>query len=287
MFCSNCGNQIQEESQFCSSCGAPVAQQSVSETVEQQPVQELTEQQPVPEVVAQQAIVTQPSAAGVLMKSFWGIVKDVFSKNIVKTVGEQAKNTGNEWIVSLVISVLSFAFAFSVNINQIITSIIKDVAGEMISSGIISYLKYPFFSFFGVSLLIGLIVLAVVVLGIRVMATIVTKKCISWVCVLNVVGAATIPLSACYIANMILGIIWAPITAFVSIVALLMTVVLLYVGVQKLEKPVTSPFYPFTIVVAVIVGVAVLISFLLLKEVFMSWIGSALGSELDLLGSYF
>ena len=82
----------------------------------------------------------------------------------------------------------------------------------------------------------AIVVLAVVVLGIRVMATIVTKKNVSWICVLNLVGAATIPLSACYIVNMILGLIWVPITVFVSIVALLMTVILLYVGAQKLEK---------------------------------------------------
>lgn len=285
MFCSNCGNQIQEGGQFCSSCGTPVTQQAVAESVEQQLGQEVIVQQPIPESVALQSVVAQPSAIGVMMKSFWGIVKGVFSKNIVKTVGEQAKNTGNEWIISLIISVLSFAFAFSVNINQTITSIIKEVAGGMISSGIISYLKYPFFSFLGVSLLIGLVVLAVVVLGIRVMATIVTKKNVSWICVLNLVGAATIPLSACYIVNMILGLIWVPITVFVSIVALLMTVILLYVGAQKLEKPVMLPFYPFTIVVTVIVAVAVLVSFLLLKAVFTSWLGSALGSGLDLLGS--
>lgn len=282
MFCSNCGNQVQEGSQFCPNCGTSLVQQSAPapETVAEQaaPTQETVVQQPAP---------TQPSAVMVMMKSFLSIIKGVFSKNIVKIVGEQAKNTGNEWIIGIALSVLTFSLALPVNILQGVTQLIKSVAGGLLSSGVMSYIKFPFFAFFGVSLLIGLVVAGGVVLGLRVMTTIVAKKNVSWICVLNLVSTATIPLSACYIVNMILGLIWAPLPAFVSIVALFMTIVLLYVGAQKLEKPVASPFYPYTIVVAIIVAVAFLLSFLLLKSVFTSWLGSALGSGLDLLGSYF
>lgn len=269
MFCSNCGSQISEGGQFCPTCGQAVAQQVTPEV----PVQQ-AEQQP-----------EQPSVAGEMMKSFFQIVKGVFSKNIVKTVGDQAKNTGNEWIISIVLSILTFAFALPVNIIQGFKGMINGIAGGMIGSGIMGYIKLPFFSFFGVSLVIGIVVLATVVLGLRVMTTIVAKKNVSWICVLNLVGTATIPLSACYLVNMILGLIWIPLPILVSVVALLMTVVLLYVGAQKLEKPAVSPFYPYTIVITIVVIVSVLVSSLLLKAVFTNWIGSTLGSSLDMLDS--
>lgn len=265
MFCSQCGKEIPEGAAFCPGCGtsanpqsAPAAQAAAA---------------PVP---------AQPSAASKIFASFLAVVKGVFSKDIVKTIGTQAKNTDFTWIIGIALSLLSFAFAMPVNILQGISYLIKSAAGE-IGGSVMKYLKFPFFSFFGTSLLVSILTLGAVIGGLWLVAKLVSKKNVSWFCVLNLVATATLPLSACYIVNMLLGLIWMPLTIIVSVTALFMTVVLLYAGMQKLEKPEVSPFFAFTGFVAVAVIVAVLASFLLYKGVFGSWIGNAVGS----LGSLF
>lgn len=291
MFCSNCGKKVEEGAQFCVSCGANLGQKPAPEIVVQQDATEVPVQQVVPEASVQQpvpgVVPQQPSAAEVMLKSLLAIIKGLFSKNIVRTVGEQAKNTGNEWIFGIILSLLSFTMAFSVNVLQGTKQFIKSVAGGLLGDGVMEYIKFPFGPILGMSFLIGIVVVAFVIVGIRVMATLVAKKKVSWICVLNLVGSATIPLSFCYIVNMILGIIWIPLPIIVSIVALPMTIVLLYVGSQKLEKPVVSPFYPFTIIVAIVVTIALLLFFVLFKSILADWMGSILGSGLNMLGSFF
>lgn len=260
MFCSQCGKEIPEGAVFCPGCGVSTDPQAA-------PVAQATAT-PVP---------AQPSAASKIFASFLAVVKGVFSKDIVKTVGSQAKNTDLTWIIGIALAVLSFAFAMPVNILQGISYIIKSAAGEM-GSAVMEYLKFPFFSFFGTSLLVSILTLAAVIGGLWLVAKLVSKKNVSWFCVLNLVATATLPLSACYIVNMLLGLIWMPLTIIVSVTALFMTVVLLYAGMQKLEKPEVSPFFAFTGFVAVAVIVAVVASALLYKGVFSDWIGGLANS---------
>ncbi len=256
MFCYQCGKEIPEGAAFCPGCGTSVNPQSAPTA---------------------QATPVQPSAASKVFTSFFAVVKGVFSNDIVKTVGTQAKNTDFTWIIGIALSLLSFAFAMPVNILQGISYLIKSITGEF-GGSVMKYLKFPFFAFFGTSLLVSLLTLGAVIGGLWLVAKIVTKKNVSWFCVLNLVATATLPLSACYIVNMLLGLIWMPLTIIVSITALFMTIVLLYAGMQKMEKPEVSPFFAFAGFVAVVVIVAVLASFLLYKGVFGSWIGNAMNS---------
>ena len=262
MFCYQCGKEFPEGAAFCPNCGASASGPAAATAV---------------------ATAAAPSAASTMFKSFLNILKGVFSKDAVKTVGAQAKNTGFEWIIGIVLAVLSFALATPVNIVEGFTQLIKEAVGEM-GSYILDYIELPFFSFFGVSLLIGAMVLGTVVAGLWLLAKLVTKKNVSWVCVLNLVATATLPLSACYITNMLLGLIWVPLAILVSNVALIMTLVLLYAGFQKLEKPEVSPFYPYSAFVAVVMIVACVLSFLLYKGVITSWFGELAGGSLDILG---
>ncbi len=267
MFCYQCGKEIPEGAAFCPSCGAS------------------SNGQPAPQAAAPVATAeAKPSAAMKVLNSFLAILKGVFSKDIVKTVGAQAKNTGYEWIIGIALSVLAFALATPVNILQGFTQLIKSVAGEM-GSYVLQYIQFPFLGLLGVSLVIGIAVVGVVVAGIWLLAKLVTKKNVSWLCVLNLVATATLPLSVCYIANMLLGLIWLPLAMVVSVTALCMTMVLLYAGFQKLEKPVVSPFYPYTAFSAVVVIVAFALSFLLFKGVFTDWATGIAGSAIGSLGS--
>ena len=266
MFCSQCGNPIPENSAFCPKCGTPVNGQTPTAPVA--------------------TIPAQPSAAAKAFNDFLAVLKGVFSTDVVKTVGAQAKSTGLEWLYCVILSILSFALATSVNILEGTSQLLKEVAGGF-GGQLLEYMEFPFFSFFGASLLIGILVLAAVTGGIWLVAKLVSKKNVSIICTLNLVGAATLPLSICYIANMLLGLIWFPLPIAISVVALIMTLILLYAGFQKLEKPEVSPFYPYAALVAVAVIVAALMSFLLYKAVITGWIEDLTGSILGGLGDLF
>ncbi len=283
MFCYNCGKEMPEGSAFCANCGAAANGQ--------------------PAAAVPVAVEKKPS----LFASFLAILKSVFSKNVVKTVGAQAKNTGKEWMIGGALSVLSFALAFALNVleglDALISFALDSAAGSMGAMGammsqvkgqIMDALAYPFFSFFGAGLLVGLITFAAAVAGIWLLTKLVAKKDASWICVLNLVATATIPLSACYVANMLLGLIWFPLPIVISLLAMCMTIVLLYVGFQKLEKPEVSPFYPYTALVAVLVVVAFGIGSLVFKGVAEAWlgrimstVGGLLGNSMDIFGNLF
>lgn len=253
MFCSQCGKEVPEGAAFCAGCGTPVGAAPAA---------------PAAPVATAEA---KPSAVMKVLNSFLAILKGVFSGDVVKTVGAQAKNTGFEWIVGIALTVLTFTVAMSVNFLQGVSQLVKGIAGGM-GSQLMEYIGFPFLGIFGVSLLIGLITTGAVVAGMWLLAKLVAKKNVSWFSVLNLVATATLPLSACYIVNMLLGLIWLPLPIIVSVVALMMTVVLLYIGFQKLEKPVLAPFYPFTALIAAVTIVALLLSYLLYGSVLSVWI---------------
>ena len=279
MFCSKCGKEISDTAAFCPGCGTATNAQAA-------PAAPASAQPAAPVATAE----AKPSAFAQLFSSFLAIAKGVFSKDIVKTVGAQAKNTGMEWVFGIALSVLAFAFAMPVNMLQGFTQLIKSAAGGMAGSAIMKYLKFPFFPLFGSSLLIAIVVLGAVVAGLWLLTKLVAKKTVAWPNVLNLVATATLPLSACYIANMLLGLIWLPLAIVVSVTALFMTMILLYAGFQKLEKPEASPFYPYTILVAVVVVVALLLSWLLFSGVMNDWMGNIAGGllgDLSCLGYLF
>lgn len=248
MFCSNCGKNLADDARFCDGCGAQLGAPAAA-----------------PAAVAPQ------KAQNPMFNNFLNNVKGVFSKNTVKTVGEAAKSTGMEWIIAMAISAVVYAFALAVNLKQIIMSVIKSVVGgyaSMVSS---------FINVFGTGFLYGLLislgtffVMSVLIFGTM---KLVFKKDVKFTAVLNLVATASLPLTAVYALNMLLGLIWAPLVFVFSAAGLVATVVLLYVGMQKLEKLESSPFVAYTGIWAIIIALVVIIVCVAVK----SAIGDALG----------
>ena len=259
MFCSHCGSQVPDGAAFCAACGTPANGQGAA----------------VQTAVAPAAPVA-PAAGSTVFKDFLGMVKGFFSKDVMKTVGVEAKSTGKEWIVALALSVLMFALATTVNVIEMVGSTGFKMMG---------YMGAGFFKIFGIGLLVGLITAGATFGAVYLLMAAFMKKKVSPMAILNLIGVATLPLTVCQVLNMLLGVIWFPLVVVASIVAVLMSVLMLYVGVQKMEKLDKSPFYPFVLVLALVIIVAGLFGYLLYKGVATTALaGLMMGGVGDLMG---
>lgn len=193
-------------------------------------------------------------------------LKAFFSSNVTRGIGDAAKSTSHEWAILFGAFVLAFALSVPLFLKGAMP------AG---TSSII-----PFGSFFGMSLLIGLISVAVISAGAFLQVRLFHGKTVSFVSALNAAAYASIPVTIAFVLNILLGLIWTPLAVIVLLCAVFMQVVLMYVGVQKLAKLEKSPFYGFSVVTfvasAIILGAAVL----LYKQCIMSALSGMLSSAL-------
>lgn len=265
MFCKNCGKELTNETKFCDACGTPV----------ETPVQSAEGAGAAPAGQGTATTITIPP----IFANFLPELKALFSKNPTKIVSVAAKSTGFEWAIWAFVSLFSFAFSAALFPLQII----KDLAGSM-GSSVMDYLEYPFGGLFGISLLIGFISYLVFAAGFWGLNCLVHKKMVHPCKALNVFSCALIPLIAAQLLNMLLGLMWIPLTVYTVLFALILLVVLLYVGIQRIEKLETSPAWLFTALIALLMGLVLLIGGSIYGAVIKAMIESAAGS---LMGNMF
>ena len=85
MFCSNCGKNLPDDSRFCDGCGAQLG--------------------------VAPATTTPARAPSPIIQNFLKVLKGIFSKNIVKTVGEASQSQGSEWILLALVPWITYTFA--------------------------------------------------------------------------------------------------------------------------------------------------------------------------------
>ena len=246
MFCKNCGKELTNDTKFCNICGTPV---EAVPTTEESTVYIPPVPQPAATSAPQGTTITIPP----LFSNLLSELKALFSKNPTKVASVAAKSTGFEWAIWAFLSLFSFAFSAAIFPLQII----KDLAGSIGSS--LGEMEYPFGGLFGISLLIGLISYVVFALGFWGLNCLVHKKLIHPCKTLNVLSCAMIPLILVQFLNMILGLMWIPLTMYTTLFGVVLLVVLLYVGIQRVEKIETSPAWVFTAIIALLIGLVILI----------------------------
>ena len=249
MFCSNCGKNLPEDAKFCNGCGAPI------NTV----------------IADSQTGITTSAKPNPMFTNFLSVIKGFFSKSPVKVVGESAKSTGMEWIILSAISVVSLALTLEFNAMQLLNSILGS------ASSLVGGL-FKFGPLFLCGLLIGAVTYFLMSGAIFAAMKLIFKKNVNFISVLNLVGAATLPLSCAYIINMLVGFLWVGFIFVFFTVGTVATSVLLYVGIQKLDKLEKSPFWVYNAIWGIAVLVITIIVFIAISIAVKSAIGSALGS---------
>ncbi len=262
MFCKNCGANLPDDAKFCTTCGAVTGEAPVS--------------------AAQPQVIYVQKASNPMVEKFVSTIKNFFSKPVA-AVSASAKSVTHEWSILAAINIVLYALGAAVVGLEMISQLLGSMIGSL-AKGMDLGEIYPFFAIFGIGLLIGVATYFATSLGIWILIAKIFKKNASFTSVLNMVATASLPLGIISLANMLLGLIYAPITIIFFIVAFAMSVILLYNGSQKFEKLDKSPFYGFGIVLLIVVAIAFLLGLLYFSAIGDSISEFATSSVGNLLG---
>lgn len=255
MFCSKCGKNLEEGVKFCDECGThlDIAQVETEKANNQSNV-----------------ITANPT-----FQEFTKSLKGFFSKDTVKTVGMAARSTGNEWSIFAFLSTIIYAFALSINIKQMMDSLLGTL------SSVIGSEIYNFGTcfFYGILISVGTFLL----MGFAIFGAmkLILKKSAGMKNIFNLVSVASLPMSLAHLLNMLVGFVYWPAILILSTVSILATAILLYVGIQKLDKLEKSPFLAYISIWTVVVSLVIIIVSVVTKNIVQGLFEGMMSSTVD------
>ena len=303
MFCEKCGNNISDNALFCSACGAPVpkaetagadvkseeavngaqaAPSAAAAPVQTPPVQTATVQTPPVQTPPAQTQPVQapymqapaaPSQTNIIFSAVGEYIKGFFSGRVTQTVASAAKSKGLQWLVLALANIIIFMISATLNVKYALWSntIVDVVASRLISIWAVLFANL----FIGAAVYFAL---GGLIFGAM---RLVFKKPVPYSSVMNMVGYATLPLTMAFIANIILGLIYIPLSLIVYTVAVIMSFCMLYIGIQKFDLLQKTPYFIFMAIVAITVALALLLTFILYGAIIRSGVAYGAGSLID------
>ena len=303
MFCEKCGSNISDNALFCSACGAPVpkaetagadvkseeavngaqaAPSAATAPVQTPPVQTATVQTPPVQTPPAQTQPVQapymqapaaPSQASLVFSAVGEYIKGFFSGRVTQTVASAAKSRGLQWLVLALANIIIFMISATLNVKYALWSntIVDVVASRLINIWAVLFANL----FIGAAVYFAL---GGLIFGAM---RLVFKKPVPYSAVMNMVGYATLPLTFAFTANIILGLIYVPLSLIVYTVAVIMSFCMLYIGIQKLDTLQKTPYFIFMAIAAITVALALLLTFILYGAIIRSGVAYGAGSLID------
>ena len=309
MFCEKCGNNISDNALFCSACGAPVPKaesagadvkseeavngaqaapsaaaapvQTASAPVQPAAVQTPPMQTPPVQAPGQMPPVqapymqapAAPSQASLVFSAVGEYIKGFFSGRVTQTVASAAKSRGLQWLVLALANIIIFMISATLNVKYALWSntIVDVVASRLISIWAVLFANL----FIGAAVYFAL---GGLIFGAM---RLVFKKPVPYSAVMNMVGYATLPLTFAFTANIILGLIYVPLSLIVYTVAVIMSFCMLYIGIQKLDTLQKTPYFIFMAIAAITVALAFLLTFVLYGAIIRSGVAYGTGSLIE------
>ena len=280
MFCEKCGNNISDNALFCSACGAPVPKAETAgadvkseEAVNGAQAAPSAAAAPVQTPPVQPAAVQTPPVQTPPMQTPPVQAQGFFSGRVTQTVASAAKSRGLQWLVLALANIIIFMISATLNVKYALWSntIVDAVASRLISIWAVLFANL----FIGAAVYFAL---GGLIFGAM---RLVFKKPVPYSAVMNMVGYATLPLTFAFTANIILGLIYVPLSLIVYTVAVIMSFCMLYVGIQKLDTLQKTPYFIFMAIAAITVALAFLLTFVLYGAIIRSGVAYGAGSLID------
>jgi hypothetical protein len=206
-FCQKCGKPLDPGVTFCPGCGAKIG---------------------------------GGASAGNPFADFGNQFKTLFTKGPQAAVNEAGKSKGLGWIFLCAAVIVTFMFAVALNIHQFFYFGANRAAGVNIFKLANTSVNEGFGYSFGLGVLFGFLCAAIAFFGISfaifAVAKFILKKNVGFMNVLNMVGMAALPVACVSLLNLVIGLIWAPLTVITMGVALVFSFVLMYNGALQLVE---------------------------------------------------
>ncbi|MBD5103312.1 MAG: hypothetical protein HDT47_00400 [Ruminococcaceae bacterium] len=293
MFCTKCGKEIPEGGVCSCSAEQPAQQTPVqqAEPVQQvQPVQtgqssKLPDGQAIAESAKKAANAIKSSP---IFSEIFGTLKGVVISP-VKQVSSNAARNDILWIFLSVIEALLIAFSSTTLVRRSVFSVFASMGlgikyGDY-SKGLkevgASAVKMYFMN------LLAAVICIVVAIAVIKLLMVICKKNASFFAVANMITTAFLPFTMLVTVGAILSMIYAPIGLILTVIAFFTLAVLGYVGIQKLDKFTSSPFWQYIICTAVILIIAASSQGVILNSIVSGIVESAFGSLMGGFGSFF
>ena len=214
-----------------------------------------------------------PSQTNIIFSAVGEYIKGFFSGRVTQTVASAAKSKGLQWLVLALANIIIFMISATLNVKYALWSntIVDVVASRLISIWAVLFANL----FIGAAVYFAL---GGLIFGAM---RLVFKKPVPYSSVMNMVGYATLPLTMAFIANIILGLIYIPLSLIVYTVAVIMSFCMLYIGIQKFDSLQKTPYFIFMAIVAITVALALLLTFILYGAIIRSGVAYGAGSLID------
>lgn len=222
MECKKCGKTIPENEKVCPNCGEDITNVSSQRT---------------------------NSIFDNTFSNLINWIKMFFSNNVINGLKDVAQSNSLTGIIGLAIEILIITLAFSAFITNSTTGIFNDISG-LFGSGSrgISYTISTFFSLFSKMLFISFVFIGLIYGAIFLVFKICKTKPYPMK-IISVICYSLIPIVAGSTLILVFSILSLGLGAFALVLfsaAPLMTFIMLYIGIQRINKFERAPFFPFT-----------------------------------------
>lgn len=257
MFCNKCGKQLPDNATFCSGCGNQVGA--------------------APAAPAAPKAAAPANLPPILSRLFSQVANFFTKKDPVGVVANSAKDTSFSGAILLGLGFIVTALACMINFNQMLNYLLSSMLGGMKIPGLSKY--YPSGVTFGMSLLASVVIGAASVAMVFLALKKINKKDVTLSGAINLVAYSSIPLVCVFIVNMLVGLIWMPLTFVLTALAAVMSLLTLYSAFRKAGEFEKAPYFSFLIVAGVITLVTIIFTYL--------WINAGIKGVGDNLSSLF
>lgn len=220
MFCKNCGKEIKDTATFCPYCGTSTGAAPVNAAPASRP-------------------------ASPIFSNMGRWIKGFFSKQVVNTLDEVAKDTSLTGLIGLLFEICATAMFMALVPVKTASSVSSFFGGRSFGDSFASFFK----GFFGQIFFVAFILAALLAVLYIVLA--VNHKKVGIKQVFNLMFYSLFPLAVVFAAGFVATLLSVFFGLFILIIfilpAYLMTVILLYKGFTKLDTFEIDPFYSFTL----------------------------------------